>query len=380
MKTRVCDMLGIEVPIFGFAYCKEVVAEISNAGGFGVLGAVRFTPEELEAELQWLDKNTDGKPYGVDVVMPAAYAGADISELADMASQLEKLIPEEHRAYVEEVLSKYDVPKLPPDVEPTRELLSWTHQGVRPQVDMILDHPLVKMLVNALGTPPPDVVEKCHAHGVKVAALVGSAEHARRHVEAGLDIVIASGYEAGGHTGEITTFVLVPQVVDAVAPTPVLAAGGIGDGRQVAAALALGADGAWTGSIWLTTQESITDPIVKQKLLEATSRDTVRSRSLSGKPARQLKTAWTEAWDGPDSPGTLSLPLQFMLTADAIQRMNYFAGDKSTRARDLVGSPVGQVVGMMNESRTCRDVIASLVSECEGAMSRAQEALAPRVS
>ncbi len=231
-----------------------------------------------------------------------------------------------------------------------------------PQVDVALSHD-IKLLVNALGPPPADVIERAHAQGVRVAALIGTVDQARKQVAAGVDVIIASGTEAGGHTGEISTMVLTPQVVDAVAPVPVLAAGGIGSGRQAAAALALGADGVWTGSIWLTVAESDTHPVVKEKLLAATSRDTVRSRSMTGKPARLLRTPWTEAWDAPDSPGALPMPLQFMLTADAIGRMHRYADNPETGARDLVGSPVGQIVGSMNAVRTVREVIYSMVEE-----------------
>jgi NAD(P)H-dependent flavin oxidoreductase YrpB (nitropropane dioxygenase family) len=229
-----------------------------------------------------------------------------------------------------------------------------------------LAHP-IKLLANALGPPPPDVVTAAHQHNVLVAALIGNAEHARRQVEAGVDIIIAQGTEAGGHTGDVSTMILVPEIVDAVSPTPVLAAGGIGSGRQVAAALALGAEGVWTGSIWLAVAEADTNPVVVQKLLDATSRDTVRSRSWTGKPARMLRTAWTDAWDAPDSPGALPMPLQFMLTGNAQSRMHRYA---AREARELVGTPVGQIVGAMNKVRTTRDVIADLVRGYEQAVGR----------
>jgi NAD(P)H-dependent flavin oxidoreductase YrpB (nitropropane dioxygenase family) len=241
-------------------------------------------------------------------------------------------------------------------------------------VDVSLAHP-IKLLVNALGPPPRDVTDKAHAHGVRVAALVGSVEQARKQVEAGVDLLVAQGYEAGGHTGEIGTMVLVPEVVDAVHPAPVLAAGGIGSGRQMAAALALGADGVWTGSIWLTVAESDTTPVIREKLLRAGSRDTVRSRSMTGKPARQLRTKWTEAWDSPESPGALPMPLQFLLTAEAQTRIGRAARAEGAKARELVGMPVGQIVGRMNEVRPTREVIYELVDECVDAVTRLAEAL-----
>jgi len=321
----------------------------------GVLGALAFSPEQLEIELSWIDEHVDGKPYGVDVVMPASLAGSDVEKL-------EAMIPDAHRRWVEELLERHNIPPLPEDEPKPEGLLAWTHDKAKRQVDIALIHP-VKLIANALGTPPAEVIEQAHAAGVQVAALVGNARHARAHVEAGVDIIVAQGTEAGGHTGEIASMVLIPEVVEEVRPAPVLAAGGIGSGRQMAAALALGAGGVWTGSIWLAVREADTNPVVIEKLLSATSRDTVRSRSWTGKPARLLKTAWTEAWDAEDSPGALPMPLQFMLTAEAMTRMNRYAHVEGSRARELVGMPVGQIVGCMNTVRSARDVIYQMVSE-----------------
>jgi len=360
MRTRLCETFGIEFPIFAFSHCRDVVAAVSSAGGFGVLGALAFSADQLERELNWIDEHVHGKPYGVDVVMPASLAeGAATATKA----QLEAMVPERHREFIEQTLQKYGVPPLPEGVEPTESLLGWTPSGGQSHVDVALRHP-IRLLVNALGPPPPDVVARAHAHGVPVAALVGTPEQAQKQVAAGVDIIVASGTEAGGHTGEIATMVLVPQVVDAVSPVPVLAAGGIATGRQIAAALALGADGAWTGSVWLTVKESDVQPVVVEKLLRATSRDTVRSRAMTGKPARQLRTAWTDAWDGPDSPGTLPMPLQFMATAEAYSRIHRAAeADPNSGGAQLVGTPVGQVAGMLRSVRPARDVIYDMVRE-----------------
>jgi NAD(P)H-dependent flavin oxidoreductase YrpB (nitropropane dioxygenase family) len=355
MRTRISDTFGIEFPIFAFSHCRDVIAAVSRAGGMGVLGALAFSPEQLEIELNWIDEHVDGKPYGVDVVMPASIAGSDVEKL-------EAMIPEAHRRWVEEVLEEHNVPPLPPDEPRPEGLLAWTHDKAKRQVDIALRHP-IRLIANALGTPPADVIDQAHGAGVQVAALVGNAHHARAHVEAGVDVVVAQGTEAGGHTGEIATMVLIPEVVEAVRPAPVLAAGGIGSGRQMAAAIALGADGVWTGSIWLTVREADTNAVVIDKLLQAASRDTVRSRAWTGKPARLLRTAWTEAWDSPESPGALPMPLQFMLTAEAMSRMNRYAHVESSRAKELVGMPVGQIVGSMNSVRPARDVIYEIVSE-----------------
>jgi NAD(P)H-dependent flavin oxidoreductase YrpB (nitropropane dioxygenase family) len=227
----------------------------------------------------------------------------------------------------------------------------------------------ISLIASALGPPPAWMIEQGHAKGVRVAALAGTVEHARRHAEAGADIVVAQGYEAGGHTGEIATMVLVPEVVDAVAPLPVLAAGGIGSGRQITAALALGAQGVWMGSLWLTTEEAETHPVVKQKFLRASSRDTVRSRSLTGKPARQLRSAWTEAWEDPANPAPLPMPLQPMLVAEAQARIARSA-HKAPGSEALINYFVGQIVGSMKHVKSVRSVIDELVHEYAATMER----------
>jgi NAD(P)H-dependent flavin oxidoreductase YrpB (nitropropane dioxygenase family) len=355
MKTRVSDMFGIDLPIFAFSHCRDVVAAVSKAGGLGVLGALAFSPDQLKIELNWIDEHVDGKPYGVDVVMPAKYEGAGELDPERMGEQLKEMIPQQHRDWVNQLLAEHDVPELS-DEDRSEGLLGWVHEKGREQVQIALEHP-IKLLANALGSPPKDVVDLAHEHGVKVAALCGSVQQAERHVNQGVDIVVAQGGEAGGHTGDVASLILWPDVVDAIAPTPVLAAGGIGTGRQIAAALALGCEGAWTGSIWLTTAESDTGTMAMEKLLEAGARDTVRSRSWTGKPARMLRTEWTEAWEREDSPGTLPMPLQFMLINDAMRRINKF------NVKELTTMPVGQIVGRMNTVRPVRDVMFDLVDE-----------------
>jgi NAD(P)H-dependent flavin oxidoreductase YrpB (nitropropane dioxygenase family) len=364
MKTRLCERLGIEVPIVGFTPSPKVAVAISLAGGLGVLGAVRYTSaDQLEEALAYIDANVEGKPYGVDVVMP-------MKEMEGIGGDLAQHIPEAHRAFVADVLGRFGVPPLPADAERPAGINAWMHAFARAQVDVALRHP-VKLLANALGSPPRDVIAEAHARGVLVAALAGKAEHARSHVEAGVDVIVAQGHEAGGHTGEVTTMVLVPEVVKAVAPRPVLAAGGMGTGAQIAAALALGAEGAWMGSVWLTTREYDLEPaqpsgysVVTEKLLAATSSDTVRSRVVSGKPARMLRTPWTEAWEAKGSPGTLPMPLQGMLVADAEARIRHH------QSRELLGVPVGQIVGQMNDVRPVADVIQRLMRELDEATER----------
>ncbi|MCA9509645.1 MAG: nitronate monooxygenase [Myxococcales bacterium] len=366
MRTPICDQLGIEFPIFAFSHCRDVVAAVANAGGFGVLGALAFEPEQLEIELAWIDDHVDGRPYGVDFAMPASYVGKGGGEQASAAS-LRAMIPEEHWQFANAVLAEHGVPPLPEGsgARKTKAAGLGVDEEGPGQVDVSLAHPSVKLLVNALGPPPAYVVERAHAKGVLVGALAGSVEHARKQVEQGVDVIVAQGTEAGGHTGEVATMVLVPDVVDAVGGrVPVLAAGGIGSGRQMAAALALGAQGVWTGSIWLTVAESAVEPHVVEKLLVAGSRDAVRSRSMTGKPARQLRTAWTEAWERPGAPKTLPMPLQGILYSEMAHRF--------VRARDpeLSGSPVGQIVSRMNEVRSSRDVVREMVEECVETLDR----------
>lgn len=363
MRTRVTELFGIEYPIFAFSHCRDVVAAVSRAGGMGVLGALYFTPEELETELRWIDDHVGGRPYGVDVVMPASYEGAGSGDAGELMGRLQAMIPERHRVFVNDLLATHGVDPLTEEGA-GHYLLGWTDATARPQVEVALKHPIA-LLANALGPPPADVVAQAHEHGVKVAGLASSARHARKQVEVGVDIIVAQGTEAGGHTGEISTMVLIPEVVDTVGPeTIVLAAGGIGRGRQVAAGLALGAEGVWTGSVWLTVEEADTPEASRDRLLAATSRDTVRSRSWTGKPARMLKTAWTDAWESDDSPGTLPMPLQFMLISDALRRIN------KAGAGELTTFPVGQIVGSMNQVRTTAQVVYDLVEEYIETMDR----------
>lgn len=360
MRTTLCETLGIDHPIVGFTPSEHVAAAISRAGGLGVLGCVRFNDAaELDAVLDWMDHNTAGKPYGVDIVMPSTVP-AEGSQV-----DLEQLIPEGHKDFVERTLLRLGVPPLAA-ASTHAGVLGWLHSVARSHVDVALAH-RISLIANALGSPPPDVTARAHEHGVPVAALAGKAEHAAHHVDEGVDIVVAQGYEAGGHTGEIATMVLVPEVVDAVGDrVPVLAAGGIGSGRQVAAALALGAVGVWMGSYWLTTEEyqlTMGDSALGPALLSASSSDTVRSRIYSGKPARLLKNRWTEAWAERDAPEPLPMPLQNLLVSDAHQRLMR-SGDPS-----VVAMPVGQIVGRMTEVRPVAEVMAILLRETEETLS-----------
>jgi NAD(P)H-dependent flavin oxidoreductase YrpB (nitropropane dioxygenase family) len=369
MRTELCERFGIEYPIFVFTPSEKVAAAVSRAGGLGMLGCVRFNDaDDLERVLQWMDENTDGKPYGVDIVMPATVPTEGSSV------DINKLIPQGHRDFVDKTLADLGVPPLPEDEERSEGVLGWLHSVARSHVEVAIKHP-IKLIANALGSPPKDVIDQVHAAGVPVAALAGSAKHAQRHVDNGVDIVIAQGHEAGGHTGEIASMVLVPEVCDALAAVggkaAVLAAGGIGSGRQVAAALALGAQGVWMGSAFLTSAEYDLGErlpsgrsVIQEAMLAASSSDTVRRRIYTGKPARLLKSRWTDAWDADGAPEPLPMPLQNILVSEAHQRMSESADPTA------VAMPVGQIVGRMNEIRPVAEIIGELVSGFEEATRR----------
>ncbi|MCY3947884.1 MAG: nitronate monooxygenase family protein [Acidimicrobiaceae bacterium] len=375
MKTPVCEMLGCDVPIVAFTHCQDVVAAVTKAGGFGVLGAAGHTPEQLDIDMGWIQDEVGGRPFGVDIIVPAKYEGKSEGELS--VKDLKAMIPPAHRDFLDDMMERYDVPPLPADDKPGAIAGDaeppMTYAQAVPLMDVAFSYP-IRLAVNALGPPPPDMIQRAHDNDVLVGALAGKKVHAERHVTAGVDIVIAQGHEAGGHTGDIASMVLVPEVVDAIAPVPVLAAGGIGNGRQVAAALALGAQGVWCGSVWLTTQEAETHPVVKDKFLAAGSSDTLRSRSRTGKPARQLRSAWTDEWEGENSPGTLPMPLQPMLIGAASRRIDRAAMNPSNKgAVELANYFVGQVVGQLNESISATRVVEEMISEYLDVMERFEQ-------
>ena len=372
MKTAITDMFGIDVPILAFTHCRDVVVAVTKAGGMGVLGAAGHSDRQLEIDLDWIEAEIGGRPYGVDVIVPAKYAGSDEGGLTMAA--LQEMIPSGHRQFVDDILDRYDVPELPADagrggLVGSSEAAPFSAGRADPQLEIALAHKPV-LLVNALGPPPAHMIERVKQEGRAVGALAGAAQHAERHVNAGVDVLIAQGSEAGGHTGEIGTMVLIPEIVDAVGDIPVLGAGGIGRGRQMAAAMALGAQGVWCGSVWLTTDEAETHPVVKEKFLHARSSDTIRSRSRTGKPARQLKSAWTEEWERPDAPPTLGMPLQPILVDEAIRRIDRAAHHPGSGAEQLANYYVGQIVGAMNESKPASRVVYEMIEEFIEAVER----------
>ena len=369
MHTPICDQLGIEFPIFAFTHCRDVVVAVSRAGGFGVLGAVGFTPEQLEIELNWIDERIGGHPYGVDIVIPNKYEGMDAGMSGEeLAEMLRKMVPQQHLDFAKKILADHGVPTADADSN-ALQLLGWTEATATPQVEVALQHPKVTLIANALGTPPADMIAHIHAAGRKVAALCGSPAQARKHAEADVDIIIAQGGEGGGHCGEVGSIVLWPQVVKEVGPRPVLAAGGIGSGDQIAAALAGGCQGAWTGSQWLMVEEAENTPVQQAAYAKATSRDTVRSRSFTGKPCRMLRNDWTEAWEKAGNPEPLGMPLQYMVSGMAVAATSRYPDETV----DVAFNPVGQVVGQLTKVEKSATVIERWVQEYLEATNRLEE-------
>ncbi len=366
MTNKLCERLGIEFPLFAFSHCRDVVAAVSKAGGFGVLGATAFNPEELEVELQWIDAHVDGKPYGIDVLIPENLSVKNETGLT--SKKLAERIPPQHRAFVDDLLKQHGVEGAGEHARARSEDAPppfWPEEAME-LLRVAFNHP-IKMIVNALGKPPQEMIDMGRAHNVPVGALAGAKEHALRLAEAGCDVIVAQGGEAGGHCGEVSTLVLIPEVVRALKAAghdvPVLAAGGIMTGAQMAACMAMGAAGAWTGSVWLATTESECSQIFREKMVAARSRDTVRSKGRTGKYSRQLVSAWTNAWEGPDSPGALPMPMQSLIAEPAIHKATKSAEGGNAAAVPLVTYFVGQGVGLVSDITSARSVVQDFMAD-----------------
>jgi NAD(P)H-dependent flavin oxidoreductase YrpB (nitropropane dioxygenase family) len=375
VNNTVCRLTGADFPLFAFSHCRDVVAAVSKAGGFGVLGATRFTPEQLEEELAWIDAQVDGAPYGVDVLVPESI-DPRVADLADNKSRAAAIAPE-YPAFAANLLNRYGI-EASAEIPQMRERMGITPENGLALMEVAFRHP-IRLIANALGIAPPTMIAEGRKRGVPVAALVGAKEHALRQAEAGVDIIVAQGTEAGGHCGEVSTLVLIPEVVRALAAAghevPVLAAGGIMTGGQMAAMMAAGAQGAWTGSVWLATPESETSEAFRERMIAARSRDTVRSRSRTGKPARQLRTAWHDAWDAPGGPGALPMPLMGMVSEPAFAKVERAAAAGSAEARELVSYFVGQGVGLVDQVRPARAVVQAFREEFAEAVASLTETL-----
>ena len=361
MRTAFTELAGVPHPIVGFNRSPGVVAAVTNAGGLGVLAASAYTPEELDAQLTWIEDQVGGKPYGVDLLVPEKFVPGDPD---DLIASLRAQIPEQHLAFVRRLLDQYGIPEAAALDDNSGIVAGLNPGGAEALLDVAFSH-RISLVASALGTPPPSLVARGKAAGVVVAALVGQARHAQRQIEAGVDVLIAQGTEAGGHTGTIATMVLTPEIVDIAGGRPVLAAGGIASGRQMAAALALGAAGVWCGSVWLSSAEDVANQAIKDKFLRAASSDTLRSPTRTGKPARQLRSAWHDEWDRPDAPAPLPMPLQPMLVNAAWQRIDQAAAAGHPGALRLESFYVGQVVGSFQQIRPAAEITRQMVAGCE---------------
>ena len=372
MKSPICEMFKIEFPLVAFSHCRDVVVAVSKAGGMGVLGAVGHTPEMLEQDLKWIDENIDGKPYGVDVLVPNNFEGKGSSMTSE---DLRNMIPQEYRDFRADVLKQYDV-----DGESLRgggdskekEIRSDSRfgknlkeKGAKKLLEVAFSHP-IKLIANALGVPPKWMLDMGKEKGVKVAALLGAKEHAIRQVQAGVDILVVSGTEGGGHCGSVSTMVLIPEVkraIKAYGDVPILAAGGIATGEQMAGIMAMGADGTWCASVFLPTTEAETSENIKEKMVNASSSQTVRSKSRTGKHSRQLKSAWTDAWEAKDAPEPLPMPLQTMVGEPALAIISKQATLGHEGAKDLDTYWVGQGIGLVNETISAGQTVQKFKEE-----------------
>jgi NAD(P)H-dependent flavin oxidoreductase YrpB (nitropropane dioxygenase family) len=362
VSTRFSRRLGIEYPIFGFTHDAAVVAAISRSGGLGVYGAAYYSPDRVEQDLAWIAANTNGRPFGVDVMIPStgAKVGTD-ADLAKTEAELAANIPSGHIDFVRGLLDRFGVGELPEGahVDPVFPL-GPSEAAARQHMAMALAAG-ASVVVSALGPAPRDCVDDLRSAGVLVGGMVGLPKHAESHLAVGADFVIAQGSEAAAHSGDVSTMVLLPQVVDRVAPVPVLAAGGISTGRQMLAARALGAEGIWSGSVWRTARECSESDQAKNHLLLAESDDTVKSKCMTGKPLRQLKSPWNGAWAEPGAPAPLPLPMQRILTANAEQRIAFYGRN------ELEVSPIGQTVGQLTVIRTASEILADYIAEYKSA-------------
>ncbi|RZO18133.1 MAG: nitronate monooxygenase [SAR86 cluster bacterium] len=379
MKSPICEMFDIEFPLVAFSHCRDVVVAVSKAGGMGVLGAVGHTPEMLEQDLKWIDEHIDGKPYGVDLLVPNKFEGKGSNITSE---DLINMIPQKHRDFRADVLKEYDV-----DGEILRgggeskniELASDSRfgknlkkDGAQKLLEVAFSHP-IKLIANALGVPPQWMLEMGKENNVKVAALLGAKEHAIKQVQAGVDILVVSGTEGGGHCGSVSTMVLVPEVKRAIqehGDIPILAAGGIATGEQMAGVMAMGADGVWCASVFLPTTDSETSETIKEKMVNASSSQTVRSKSRTGKHSRQLQSAWTDAWEAKDAPEPLPMPLQTIVSEPALAIVNKQAEIGHEGAKKLETYWVGQGIGLVNETITAGQTVQKFKEEFIAAYER----------
>ena len=359
--SPMCDRFGIDSPIFGFAHDIETVAAITNAGGFGVYGATRRFPEEITQELAQIRSLVGNRPFGVDLVLPPGMPEHNSRE----AIQAE--IPQEHTEFVQQLVERFAVPKASKPGMRTRFIRS--KEIEQAQLRAVMDSD-VDMLACGIGAPA-DVVAQAKDQGKTTLALIGSPHHVPKAVAAGVEIIVAQGYDAGAHTGPIGTYSLVPQIVDAAGDIPVLAAGGVATGRHIAAALAMGAQGVWLGTAWLLSKEHQGDMhrVNRDKLIQAGSADTVITRSESGKPFRQVRTGWSQAWEAAGAPAPLKMPYQDVLVGDLLGAI------EEHDIEPLIHSGAGQSIAYFNDVKPVAQIMQALIDETAQALHTQQQFL-----
>jgi len=358
LNTSLCEKLNIEVPIIlagmGSAAGPELAAAVSNAGGLGVLGCTGQTPDEMRENIRKTKSLTD-RPFGVDVILPAQM-GHDPITWAEVVTK----IPDEHQAYVKQLQKELGLDEVTP--EQVAEYFAGRPAlgtGVDEQIEVILDEK-VAVFASGLGSPG-FMVERAHAQGMIVMSVVGTVRAAEKCVGDGVDVIVAQGYDGGGHTGQIGTFVLIPQIVDAIDPVPVVGAGGVSDGRGLAAALAFGAQAVWVGTRFLATEEAAIPNWKKEQIIAAKDRGTTITRSYTGKPCRVIKNAWTDAWEK-SSLEPLPMPLQPALTRPVLEM--------ESEKHQLAANLAGQGSGIVSEIQPASQVVQDMVSEAEAVCAR----------
>ncbi len=370
LRTPLCEMLNIEYPILSAGMGPSLIGEktgapvelvvaVSEAGGLGVLGGAGYTVEELREAIREIRKQTD-RPFGVDVLLPAATvaAGDAPAESAREIPLRDALngLPEGHREWFLRIKEELGLPD-------TEAVISGGTTTARPHaaVQACIDES-VPLFCAGLGNPG-FMVESAHAAGMKVLGIAGNARNAGSIAAAGADLVVAQGHEAGGHTGRVGSMALWPQAIDAAAPTPVIAAGGIGDGRGLAAALAVGCVGVWVGTRFLASHEGGALQIQKEAIVRAGDEDTRRTTIYTGKTSRATYNRFHDLWEE-SGLEPLRFPAQVVLASAIVDMFNQ-AGNV-----EYVGPFAGQVSGLIHEIKPAAQIVADMVEEAADILTR----------
>jgi NAD(P)H-dependent flavin oxidoreductase YrpB (nitropropane dioxygenase family) len=363
LKTKLCDMLGIEYPILSAGMGPSLIGEktgapielvvaVSEAGGLGVLGGAGFTVEELREQIREIKRLTD-KPFGVDLLLPPALVRAGDEEFTvpketPLAEILETL-PREHYEWLMKVKGELGLPDIEAKVRSGSTTMR-PHAAVKVCIEE-----KVPLFCAGLGNPA-FMVEDAHRAGMKVLGIAGHTRNAARIARGGADLVVAQGGEAGGHTGLVGSMAFWPQAVDACAPTPVLGAGGIGDGRGIVAALALGCAGVWVGTRFLATKEGGTIPAQREAILKARDEDSRRSELYTGKPSRAPANKFHTLWES-SGLDPLPFPTQVMLSSALVKMF------EKAEMNEYISPFSGQIAGMIDEIKPAAQVVEEMVEE-----------------